>query len=286
MIEDAALGCDRTVKSVIHLGVARSLETLTACFLSDQPFVVEAKAAPSLAIVFGLGARQDFRDAIANALRDSQPIRTIDAGPGITASLFTGALRQSGWTKVDVSPRAPRLRTVRLPRSLVESHAIAGASDLRVMSSKRPLIALGLWAPLASPVQRLGARVTGPREGLTAEIGLAIQPAALIAIANLDASGPLAMVVSSDPIATELMALALWQSRAPSSIDLAGPWEDPLVQRATELGLGVTQPSQLAIETTLCDDLTAAGRKASQERLATALSLIGVEYPLLSPIEL
>lgn len=268
------------MKSTVSLGVASSLESLNAQFLGNHPLLIEARAAPSLAVVFGPDVGDDFRGAVLGDQDDAQPLWTYHVVPGFTPGLITGGLRRSKWKDVDVDARAPRLRTVRLPRLLVDSHAIIGASDLRRMGTARPLVALGLWAPLAAPIQRLGSLITGQREGLTAEIGLAIVPVALVSLANLTASGPLIGIVSADPIATELMALAIWQTRLPSRFDLAGPWEDHLVQRATELGLGATQPSQLIVETTFCDGLIGDELETSCKQLAGALSLIGVDCAL------
>ena len=265
------------VTSTISLGVAPSIESLKDRFLAGHPLIDPARMAGSLAVVFATGVGADVREVVLDVLDNSQPVARFNARPGVTPDLVAGGLRRSYWMDVDVDARAPRLRRVRLPRALMESDAVVGVADLRGMGKTRPLIALGLWAPLAAPVQRIGSLITGAREGLTAEIGLAIEPAALVVVMRISAPGPLVGIVSSDPIATELAALAVWQSRLPSSIDLPGPWEDPLVQRATELGLGVSQPSQLGVTMWFSEDLSGDEVVASQGRLAGALSLIGVD---------
>jgi hypothetical protein len=264
------------VTSTISLGIAGSIEMLKDRFLAGHPLIESTRTAQSLAIVFATGTGADVRGGVLDALHNSQSITPFNARPGVTSDLVAAGLRRSRWVDVDVDDRAPRLRSVRLPRALVESDAVVGVADLRGAGKARPLVALGLWAPLAAPVQRIGSLITGAREGLTAEIGLAIQPAALVVVLRISAPGPLVGIVSSDPIAVELAALAIWQARLPSSIDLPGPWEDPLVQRATELGLGVSQPSELGLQMWFGDDLSADDVVASRGRLAAALSLIGV----------
>jgi hypothetical protein len=263
---------------MIFLGIAGSLESLKNCIPAAHPVLAAARSAPTLAIVFAAGTRADLREAVFDLLDDSQAVTTFNANPGVTSDLVTRGLRRSQWIDVDVDARAPRLRTVRLPKSLVQSEAVVGVADLRQVTRARPLIALGLWALLTAPAQRIGSLITGPREGLTAEIGLAIQPAALIVLTQLTASGPLICIMSHDPIAAELTALAIWQSRLPSTVDLPGPWEDPLVQRASELGLGATQPSQLEVESRFGSDLSANDVASTQHQLSAALSLIGVDH--------
>ncbi len=54
-------------------------------------------------------------------------------------------------------------------------------------------------------------------------------------------------VWSADLIAAELAGLAVWTAAQPSGHDRLGPWEDPVVQRATELDLGVQLPSDLTL---------------------------------------
>jgi hypothetical protein len=54
--------------------------------------------------------------------------------------------------------------------------------------------------------------------------------------------------VTGDPIAADLLGLSL--SRDPNAGDeeLIGPWEDAIVQRATELEVGVRLPSDISLE--------------------------------------
>jgi hypothetical protein len=67
-------------------------------------------------------------------------------------------------------------------------------------------------------------------------------------------------VATSDQIAAELVGLAIRQAKRDAADEEVGPWQDPLVQRATELDLGVRVPAQIAIRATL----------RGPERVATA----------------
>ncbi len=209
--------------------------------------VQSTSKAERLALVYGPNPRQGFRRAVEQEFTTGNLFGEFHTGRANPAGTFGGLLKRSRWATVDIDNRAPRLRQVKLPRTLVEADAIAAATDLRGATSARPIIVLGLWAELASPVHRIGAILTGPREGLTAEIGLAVGPAALLVVDRLAAPGQLVAVATGDPIACELVSLAFWQLRQRNAGDLPGPWEDPLIQRATELGLGATQPSELRV---------------------------------------
>ena len=267
------------MNSTLHLALAGSLDALASEFLSMHSLIAGAGSGASLAIVFAPGAHGDFRRNVLDVLDHGQPVSTFDAASVMTAGSLLGGLHRSKWANIDVDALAPRLRSVRLPKSLVDSAGLAVAADLRAIDPDRPVVALGLWALLAAPEQRLGALITGPREGLTAEIGLAVSPDVLIAVVGLSSTGPLVGIVTDDPIALELIALAFWQSRQPSRFDLPGPWEDPLVQRATELGLGITQPSQLDVKLLASSDLPRAESHAAVSQLQHALTLIGVDSP-------
>jgi hypothetical protein len=75
---------------------------------------------------------------------------------------------------------------------------------------------------------------------------------------------------TSDPIAAELVALAFADLDRPSSAEYTGPWEDQLVQRATELQIGVLLPSAISVE------LTGHWPDESRQGLGLVLSSIGV----------
>ena len=55
------------------------------------------------------------------------------------------------------------------------------------------------------------------------------------------------LAATCDPVAAELFALALSEGVLGSDLAFTGPWEDPVVQRATELELGVVVPHQIEL---------------------------------------
>ncbi|MGH2562127.1 MAG: hypothetical protein ACRDJH_23960 [Thermomicrobiales bacterium] len=106
---------------------------------------------------------------------------------------------------------------------------------------------IGVWSRFVPLQLRLGALASGPREGLAAEIALAFRPA-LVVLAG-EVRGIAVAVATVDQVAAELFGLA-FAAVGRDELDPAtaiGPWEDPLVQRATELGLGVAMPSEIIV---------------------------------------
>jgi hypothetical protein len=165
------------------------------------------------------------------------------APPRATAAAW---LRAAGkdWTEIDVSARAGHPARFMLPASLTTGDPIVAVNDLTVKRDRFGPIAIGIWSRFAHPRQRSAALVGDPREGTTAEIALAVSPALILLRGSLN-ERPL-LIAASDQIAAELAGRALLDLRdADWNPEPIGPWEDPLVQRATELGLGVRIPSDI-----------------------------------------
>lgn len=187
-----------------------------------------------------------------------------------------GMLRgRSHWTDVDIDLDAQRLHSVKMPAALVGAQRLLAINDLRGDSDARPVVAIGLWALFAHPVVRAGARFSGARDGLTAEIALAVHPDRYVIIESDRANGLTFAIATADPIAADLFVLALRQERA--RFRGAGPWEDPLVQAATELDLGARTYDQIDIEAVVSPTLSSNQQERAGETLRSAAELIGVE---------
>ncbi len=150
------------------------------------------------------------------------------------------------WAAVDVSDRSDRLDVAWLRRELVNSTTLIAINEVALGKLNEPLV-LGMWAMFAHPRQRIGALAGDDRTGLRAELAVALQPKLAILLGESH-ERPL-VIASQDQLAAELTGRAL------QSIDLrdpfgeaVGPWELPLIQRATELNIGIKLPMQLDIE--------------------------------------
>lgn len=190
-------------------------------------------------------------------------------------SAATGLLRRGKyWTDVDIDADAQRLRSVKMPADLVGAQRLFAIVDLRGNTELRPTVAIGLWALFAHPVVRAGALFAGARDGLTAEIALAAHPDRYIVLERDRPNGLTFAIETADPIAADLIVLALRQGRA--RIRGSGPWEDPLVQAATELDLGVRTFDRIDIDAIVSPTLSSGQQEAAESILRGAAESIGV----------
>ena len=177
---------------------------------------------------------------------------------------------------VDIDAIAPRLREVRLPSSVVDADYVAAIVNDRGNGSVRPDLVLGLWAKIVPFRQRLAARLTGLRDGLTTELLLARLPDQCIVLEQAPPSAQVIAVSGNDPIATEVMALAIRDVRSSSISGAPAPWEDPLVQRATELDLGASGPSEITVTIALDDRFSAGQRRQAADLLRRVADRAGI----------
>jgi hypothetical protein len=174
--------------------------------------------------------------------------RRVDviAPPKTGPAGWTGFIAR-GWRSIDLGGRGDRLTHARMPERLARGGPALVVSDLTRFDPARPAIAIGVWAQFAHPFQRFGAAISHQGDGLTAELALAAPPAWYFVSASWQGK-PMA-ILSNDMIAAELLGLAIGQVQADPDREPAGPWEHPLVQRATELNLGARTPAAIDFTT-------------------------------------
>lgn len=182
--------------------------------------------------------------------------------------------RATAWSAVDVSSKASRLDRVWLPSALVESPAVVAVNQLRPAGHTAVPISIGMWATFAHPRQRTGARLSNDRDGLTAEVALAIKPALILISAEWNAT-PI-LLAANDVIAAEVAGLALLQRLRSTDDEPIGPWEHPLVQRATELELGALTPGQISAERLWLGDQSSSLKRRFDDFSTDILARIGV----------
>lgn len=162
--------------------------------------------------------------------------RTVPArGP---RSLF-----RDDWTVVELSlPDLPK-RRVRIAKTLARG-GFWIICDVDAVASTGPFV-LDVLARHLHPLDQLRQIGDRERERRTAEVNLGISPGWCL-VGGQAATGYL-IAATRDVIAAELVALAMSENALRPGIAVTGPWEDPVVQRATELELGVPTPQFITL---------------------------------------
>ena len=162
------------------------------------------------------------------------------------------------------------ITTVVLPGRLVDSECLWSITDIDAVSGRGPYV-LDLPARYTDTTTRL--RIVASKR--RAEIAVAILQARPFERQVLVRHFPSFefIAICDDPIAAELLALSLVDEDLTRDHQVAGPWEDDLVQRATELDLGARLPRDITVETTGPRDGPVPAT------LGRILGRIGIDFP-------
>jgi len=168
----------------------------------------------------------------------------------VTPAGWGGRLRSLGrrdavsWQSIDVRLIDPstELERVVIPETLAAAEGVFVACDLDRVATRGPYV-LDVAASYVAPSTRLRLHANRGRLGIVAEVDLAIRLQGALLALTID--GQRRYVATADPIAGELAALALSERARGADRAVVGPWEDPIVQRATELGLGLLLPEAI-----------------------------------------
>jgi hypothetical protein len=134
---------------------------------------------------------------------------------------------------------------VLLPARLVDAPARWIVTDLAGAGGRGPY-ALDLLARYLAPSDRLRLLASRRRDiALPVDLHLGVPVAWHIVSQSMP--GYALVAATADPIVAELVALALAEENLPANLSVEGVWEDRLIQRATELDLGIQIPDQIAV---------------------------------------
>lgn len=148
------------------------------------------------------------------------------------------------WIDRPVRSAGSALTTITWPQDMAQANHRIVVTDVVEVARKGPFI-LDLPARYIHPRQRMRLLSSSQREAEAAEVASAL-PLDLFAIYLAQREGVM-LAVTTDIIAAELVALAMSELCVGSPRSFTGPWEDPVVQRATELEMGVLLPSRMRI---------------------------------------
>ncbi len=188
-----------------------------------------------------------FSDRWSATVRSVRPDGGTGASPVIRprrGAVATVRGRLAGvecvWINYPLPGSGEHFAEVSIPADIAGAAALCLVVDVADRSS-----VLEALAGYTRPRQAVAARLDRRRLGLAAELAAPLRPR-LILLHMMRQEQHL-VVATADRIAAELVYLALREWAAGDDSDRIGPWEDRLVQRATELDLGVHHPTELAI---------------------------------------
>jgi hypothetical protein len=260
------------VEPNLRLLAGTSLAALVHAALAPLP------AAPSYVLATPDPKTARAEDSLARIaateLRRRDHAARIVAPPPSAAAAWM-RVRSTQWVPVELGSRASRPETVWIASPLASGEPVIAVNQLDSRQPDRDPVAIAVWARFAHPRQRTGALVSDDRDGPTAEIALAVKPAVILLAGTW--RGASLLIAATDQIAAELAGRAFLDLVAPEDgIEPVGPWEHPLVQRATELHLGVRLPSEILAECVWLGDPASAERSAFLAFSTELLGRIGV----------
>lgn len=228
--------------AVVHIKIERTLQTAAAAAL---PSLVDHMDG-SVAI---LPSSLEHRDPVAEAIRDHLP---VDSRPEIITPISGSAARRAfliptvlgDWRDVPINTPGVSVSSALMPKAIVTAQHRIIAVDVVEVARHGPFV-LDVPARYVHPRQRLRLVADHSRSSLVAEVASALPIS--VSVVSLTLPGGTFLATTTDVIAAELVALALAERCIGSVRAFTGPWEDAVVQRATELELGVLMPARIRL---------------------------------------
>ncbi len=203
------------------------------------PVLLDAVPGVRPLLVPSTGEREDMLLRIAE-----DELRAGNAFPEVSVpARGRWALVGRHWTTVEIrAPDLPR-RRVRISKALGDGEPWI-ICDVDAVARTGPFI-LDVFSRHLHPLDRLRLLADRQRERRAADLNLAIRP--IWNVIGGHAGTRYLLAAGRNPVAAELFALALSEHVLGPDLVFTGPWEDPVVQRATELELGVVGPHQIEL---------------------------------------
>jgi hypothetical protein len=214
------------------------------------------------------------RDALAGIVRTSMRDAGVESHLELPGNPLAELSRQvrggDRWRTVITTPPDRAARPVRLPVSILDASQLWVVTEVDAVSGRGPY-ALDLLSRYVDPVSRVKHLGSRQRVTVPVEVNLARTPDRFVVVK--DCGDSVIGVVTHDPIAAELLALSLADEDLTRDHRVTGPWEDPMVQRATELELGGRLPQEMRV--------TVLGQRSAPIAgvITRVLGRIGVPWP-------
>lgn len=192
-----------------------------------------------------LDGKDPFMAMVHKAMPEvSQPFTVLPVSGAAARRAFITPNVIGRWIDRPVKIQDGDLNAVTWPQDLAQADHRIVVTDVVEVARKGPFV-LDLPARYIHPRQRMRLLASSQREAQASEIASALSMD-LFAIYLAQRDGVM-LAVTSDIVAAELVSLAMSELCVGSPRSFTGPWEDPVVQRATELELGVLLPGRMRV---------------------------------------
>lgn len=161
-------------------------------------------------------------------------------------------------------------RTFRIDARLQRPYVVVVLVD---SERKRGPFVLDLPSHFLHPLDRSRLLMMPERQRLLADVAAPVRPSLCLVLTPIR-HGWLS-ILSRDVIAAELWALSMAERYLDQRLEMQGPWEDPTVQRATELELGVRVPQEMVLKL----DASDSWEPAARELLGRSANRLGMTLP-------
>lgn len=244
-------------------------------FIGMDAAEVVADAVQSISIEQGLAdaalllpSTGNADDALAALLRSTLIARGILPSAVVEPNAWSVVIGNARWQDVDISPPDLPTRRVKISQQLADSDVWI-VCDVDTVAETGPFV-LDVVSRYLHPLDRLRQLADRERSARSVETNLAVRASWCI-VAGHVATG-YCVAVTRDLIAAELFVLARSEHALGPTVSTTGPWEDPMVQRATEIGLGVLVPHRIAF-------VAHGDHQGTVAELHQIADRIGVAYP-------
>ena len=194
-----------------------------------------------------MDSKDPFISMVSGALpEDTHAFTAIPVSGAVARRAFVTPTVLGRWIDRPVVSESSQVSSIAWPQDVAQADHRIVVTDVVEIARKGPFV-LDLPARFIHPRQRMRLLSSGQRESLAAEVASSL-PLDLMAVYMSHREG-VVLAVTTDPIAAELTALAMSELCTGSPRSFTGPWEDPVVQRATELEMGVLLPNRIRIIT-------------------------------------
>jgi len=259
--------------SVIQVAAARTIADAaalaTGCVLPAED-----------AALVMLPSSLDGDDALVQMLRQAMRSRGTASSVVIPDPPLRTAIRaisgaKAEWRSVDLTLPEGGSDEVLLPDPVISAGSLVYVTLVDSVARTGPF-QLDLLSRFVNPRHRLRRLIDPDRAARAAEVNLARIPDWCV----VGCTRPLGIVaVTRDVVGAELVALSLAERFFDRQAEFASPWEDRVVQRATELELGARIPGDIRIELELSNQATVAVAEQAGEVVDVLRRRIGMVWP-------